>query len=98
VRINAYQWLRPKGSLGVDVLDLFSNVVGANLGKRASKRRVFANEVAIQAEYVHESSCPNWSISCLVTIARSEFSLAARLAIFPQETVGVLFSGRAFPS
>jgi hypothetical protein len=75
---STYQRLRPKGSLGIDVLDLFRNVVGANLGKRSCKRGIFANEVAIQTEYVHESPCPNRLTRCLSTIARSEFSLAAR--------------------
>ena len=58
MRIDGDQRLGPKAPARVDCVNLVSDILGADLGERASEARVVRNECAIQIKDIHEAIAP----------------------------------------
>ena len=54
MRINGDQRLGPKAPARVNCVNLVSDILGADLGERASEARVIRNERAIQIKDIHD--------------------------------------------
>ena len=59
MRIDGDQRFRPKAPARIDRIDLISDILGADLGERASEARVVRNECAIQIKDIHDGYCPS---------------------------------------
>ena len=57
MRIDGDQRFGPKAPARVDSVNLISDVLGADLGERASEARVVVNECAIQIKNIHDYCC-----------------------------------------
>jgi len=57
MRIDGDQRLGPKAPARIDCVNLFPDILGADLGERASETRVIRDECAIQIKDIHDGYC-----------------------------------------